>query len=386
MDRRQWLKSVGVVGAALVLPPTSGCGAGALLGLKPWSEVPSDPHDVRLTALAYAILAPSSHNTQPWLVALRGADVIDVYVDRHRLLPEVDPQFRQTHVSQGTFLELLSIALSQLGYRAELQYFPDGEYTPTAVDDRAVARVQIARVATRRDPLFVEIQQRRTNKLPYAPQRELSNMQIAALVGAPDPDGPRLRVMVDAAARARLAALCVDAMRIEISARARNAETATWFRFNDDELEQKRDGFGLVHNGVTGLKRWFAEAFVLSRASAADPQGSFAQGAVDLTVDQTQSVSAFGVLTSADGSRRSQVKAGRAYARIALTAQALGLALQPLSQMLEEYRDMAGVKAKFEREIALAPGAQAQMFFRLGYADASAHTPRREVQSLLRTV
>ncbi len=59
--------------------------------------------------------------------------------------------------------------------------------------------------------------------------------------------------------------------------------------------------------------------------------------------------------------------------------------MHPMSQTLEEYRDMAEVKARLEREVGLTPGGTAQMFFRLGYADPSVHTPRRDALDIVRT-
>ena len=123
---------------------------------------------------------------------------------------------------------------------------------------------------------------------------------------------------------------------------------------------------------------------MLSREGSADPNGTFARGAIDMARSQAKSAPAFGVLTTASNTRAAQVLAGRAYARVALTAQALGLSMHPMSQSLEEYADMAQVKARMEREVALAPGSTVQMLFRLGYADPTPHTPRRSIEDMVR--
>ena len=49
--------------------------------------------------LKYAILAPSSHNTQPWLFKIVDNNVIEVYADRTRALPVVDPEDRALTLS-----------------------------------------------------------------------------------------------------------------------------------------------------------------------------------------------------------------------------------------------------------------------------------------------
>ena len=90
---------------------------------------PAATADLRRWALGYAILAPNSHNRQPWLADLREPDAIVLHLDRERMLPETDPWFRQIVVSQGTFIEALVIALQPARRSSpRSQLFPDGEF------------------------------------------------------------------------------------------------------------------------------------------------------------------------------------------------------------------------------------------------------------------
>jgi len=381
MERRGVLKLFAAGALTVALPPVTGCGAGTRLALAPWSGPPAGEGDVRLRALAYAVLAPNAHNTQPWRVALRD-DGLDLRVDASRLLPATDPAYRQTHISQGTFLEQLVLAFAALGRSSDVAYFPDGEYPSDRLEPRPVARVRIAPAPPVRDPLFDAIPVRRSNKGLYDPARSVPDDVRAALAAAAG-DGVTTRFVDDPAARARLTAICADAMAAEVLARPRDEETAKWFRFSDDEMDQKRDGFGLAQAGRSGLGKWLLETFIVSRASAGDPRGSFAQAAVDLARDQAVSAPCFGALLSPNSTRRTQVTVGRAYARLALAAAASGLSVHPMSQALEEYADVAPVKARIERELGVPSGSTAQMFFRLGYGPATPHAPRRDVRDLL---
>ena len=45
-------------------------------------------------ALRFAVLAPSSHNAQPWLFRIEG-DHVDVLIDRTRAQPVMDPHDRE---------------------------------------------------------------------------------------------------------------------------------------------------------------------------------------------------------------------------------------------------------------------------------------------------
>ena len=83
-----------------------------------------------------------------------------------------------------------------------------------------------------------------------------------------------------------------------------------------------------------------------------------------------------GVICSERNDRETQVKVGRVLERIYLTAGALGLSIQPLSQIIE----VADVRRELTQ---LIPGnrAFAQQPFRLGYAEPEReHTPRRRLE------
>ena len=70
------------------------------------------------------MLAPSGHNTQPWLFRIRG-DAVDLRADRRRSLPMVDPDDRELIMSCGAALAFLRVAIRALGRTAHVQRFPD---------------------------------------------------------------------------------------------------------------------------------------------------------------------------------------------------------------------------------------------------------------------
>ena len=54
--------------------------------------------------LRYAILAPSSHNTQPWKFSI-SEDKIKVFADKNRWLKVADPDQRELYISTGCAIE-----------------------------------------------------------------------------------------------------------------------------------------------------------------------------------------------------------------------------------------------------------------------------------------
>ncbi len=96
---------------------------GVRFGLEAWGVEPSSypvgapTRDQLRAAVAWAVLAPSSHNSQPWLFDVR-PDHVDVLADRSRALPVVDPDDRELTISVGAAVYMLGIALQRFGHDA----------------------------------------------------------------------------------------------------------------------------------------------------------------------------------------------------------------------------------------------------------------------------
>ena len=104
-NRRTVLK---VLGGGFIL---AAGGAGAFLStrtptkaLAPWTDA-GGYTEPRKRALSYAILAPNPHNRQPWLVDLSSENLVVIWRDKEKNLPETDPFDRQLTIGMGGFLE-----------------------------------------------------------------------------------------------------------------------------------------------------------------------------------------------------------------------------------------------------------------------------------------
>ncbi len=384
MDRRTFIRIMGVGAAAVTLTSTvSSCSSNTEQVDYGWSGPSESESDIRLKLLAYAMLCPNPHNKQPWLIQFNSAYSLDLYVDQTRLLPETDPIARQIHIGQGTFLETLSIAATHYGYQADIEYFPAGEYSNQVVEDRPVARITLNKnAAVTEDPLFAHLLTRQSNKREYdnslltvAQKSQLNDLFVAPqtqfTVVDNDKDNRYLQQML------------TQAMHIEGLDKQRDLETIKMFRFNDQEVAKYRDGFGLEHSGVTGMKKLLAETFFLDRASTEKDSTDFAKQSTDIARSISESTSTFAWLTTQSNSRLDQVKAGRDYCRLNLTTTAMGLAQHPMSQVLQEYADMQILQTEFKQYFNIKTDHTVQMLVRLGKADKTTHTPRRLVSSLL---
>jgi hypothetical protein len=74
--------------------------------------------------LGYAILAPSTRNTQPWRFAVE-VNTVHLFADFGRGQRVSDPDGRQLYISLGCALENLLVAAEYFGFRHEVRYFPE---------------------------------------------------------------------------------------------------------------------------------------------------------------------------------------------------------------------------------------------------------------------
>lgn len=74
--------------------------------------------------LKYASHAPSSHNTQPWLVKLNDDKLIIGY-NRDRYLTVADPNKRELFISLGCFIESIVLAGEDIGFKTDVKFIGD---------------------------------------------------------------------------------------------------------------------------------------------------------------------------------------------------------------------------------------------------------------------
>ena len=385
--RRAFIRTLGgsVLSAAL---PLAGCSTDYPdEAVAPWRG-PGAGDDLRRWALGHAILAPNSHNRQPWLADLREPDSIVLRVDRERLLPETDPWFRQIVVSQGTFLESLAIALRERGVEPTVQLFPEGEFAPRSLDDRPVARVtwKPAPAGTARDPLFAQLLRRHTAKVDYDTARPVSNDTLAALRTVLADPAVRYGATAEPAQRDALRTLCLDSAMVEIRTPRTMMESMRLIRLGPDEIAQHRDGISI--NSL--MPRLAATVGAFDRSAPPAPGSTADKQSLSRFAGHSQTAMGFVWLSTpvdaAVGSRSRELRAGRAYMRLQLKATELGLQVHPMSQAAQEFPEM---KPHYDRMHQLLVGKPAevetvQMFCRVGYAAEQQRTPRRGVDAIVR--
>jgi len=360
-------KMIGLLGGGVVLAATAS--AGGFLAtrrptraLAPWASAGSYT-EPRMRALSYAILAPNPHNRQPWVADLQGEDRLVIHRDPTRNLPATDPFDRQMTIGMGCFLELLRMAAADDGHALETDLFPEGDSGP-------VATIRFIRGGTR-DPLFSHVFDRHTNRNGYE-DRAIDDASQTALAGFATIKSAPTDVSL-------LRTLTWEAMQIEMTTRHVMQESVDLMRLGKAEIEANPDGISLGGPFLESLML----AGMLRREDQLDPTSTGFQQALDVIGTAMNATNAYAVVTSSGNSRVDQINAGRDWIRLHLAATGLGLSMQPVSQALQEYPEMASHYAQVH-ELLAGPGETVQMLGRLGYGPTIDASPRWPLETRIK--
>lgn len=369
-------KTLALIGGGAIVAATGGVAFEITrpLGtaLLPWQRA-GQYDDPRMRALSWAILAPNSHNMQPWKVDLSVPGQAVLYPDLDRLLPETDPFNRQITVSLGCFLELLRMAALQDGLAVEVDLFPDGE-DPAGLDERPNAICRFGPTTDAADPLFAHAATRRSNKEPYDMSRPVPAEVLARIASVARHTD--VGVSGDPAEVAELRALTVRAMEIEIDTPRTFAESVEVFRIGRREVDANPDGLEF-HGPAFEAMRLFG---LFTREASLDPDSTaFRQGRAATTAPIATAMAHIWTVTP-DNTRATQIAAGRDWLRLNLACMAEGVGFHPLSQALQEYPEMAELYDTVHARFAPA-GGTVQMLCRLGYGPEIGPTPRWPVEA-----
>ncbi|GAA2181172.1 nitroreductase family protein [Brooklawnia cerclae] len=357
--------------------------------LEPWGRDYASSHaDPRVRLVATGLLAASNHNMQPWLIRLDEDDASSflLYADSSRMTPQVDPEARQLMISQGTFLEYVAVAGEHEGWDVRIDLFPDGQYDEDhlaeSMNETPVARVTLSAAEAHDAPLFDATFLPDTNRAAYEPQA-LSPEQVATLEALPEQDDEgTVSVLQDDTDVRTIGQYAMRAATIEAGVARVMDEGNAIFRANERQKNLYRYGYSVEGQGTTGLMKHILQGLLTLRPSLnTGPAAS--ENFIRSTQTSVDATPAYAMIVTDDNSRRAQVESGMLYSRLVLTGHTLGLAMQPLSQVLEEYPEMRVPHDEFQALYA-PDGGTVQMVFRVGQPTENVPVSmRRDVMDLI---
>ena len=352
----------------------------------PWTEWRGSDADGPHRPLRAAILAANPHDTQPWLFSISSSG-ITVFADRSRNLGTFDPFRREMHLGLGAAVENLVHAANAFGLGP--QVVPaEGKLTlsPGPEPVRA-ALVMLDASPPERDPLFLAIPLRHTNRGPYRDKAIVPD-DLRLFADQISNDRVRVAFISDAKARREMGSLIVESTARIIADPQMSQDSAHWFRTGAREIAQHRDGVTMDTAGLSPLMVKGAKMLPDQDAATAD------QYWLSMTKDTHVGTAAvFGVILVRDRlSMADSIAAGRAWQRLHLVATFAGISAQPLNQPVEcvDRNAMLGRNDTYEKalvQFAAAPGWEPTFVFRMGYAERPAlPSPRRPLSDVVKEV
>ncbi len=336
--------------------------------LQPWSVSPDEfPADSFVSdrieyLLQYAILAPSPHNTQPWMFRINTNDV-EVYADLRRRLNVSDPEARELVMSCGAALLNLRVAGGYFDQKCSLGVLPDESQSTL------VARLTLhsGGTATADDVvLFPAIVGRRTNRGEFN-RKPVPGELMDELGDAAVEEGAWLAFVTGEDSKESLAELIAEGDRRQWANPEFRAEMARWMR---TVAEHQSDG---IPTAEMGVRDWlaFAGPALVRTFDRGDRQAA-------RDSELTRKSPLILVLGTDADTPAEWVRAGQAMQRVLLTAQSLGLSVSHLNQPVE----VDGLRSELAA-LAGREGAFPQVLLRVGYGKPVAPTPRRQLRDVV---
>lgn len=308
--------------------------------------------------IATATLAPSSHNTQPWLFRVRGAR-IGLIADRTRALPANDPDDRELTISCACALFNLRVAAAHARLAATL-HPPAGHADPDclATLELIAGDIPDAELAT----LYDAVATRRTYRKTFATQPVTAGT-LATLAEAARLEGAWLQVLAGDAERRQAVELIAEGDEMQWGDPSWRRELASW-------MHPRRDGDGLALPGLAvPLAQAVVRTFDMGHGIAAH----------DMQLAEASPVLA--VLGTTGDALVDWLAAGQALQRLLLTARLHGLQASYLNQPIE----VAPLRTRL-RQLTGQAGLP-QILLRLGHPQGEvAATPRRPLDAVIEIV
>jgi putative nitroreductase len=320
--------------------------------------------------LKFAVLAPSSHNSQPWHFEIKN-DALHARLDADRMLPYSDPGARQACISLGCAVENLLVAADYFGLETKTEYLCQAG-NPAGIMINFVRTVQKKESIYRH--LVFSIPKRRTNRNKYFGEVPIGfwhrfwndRFQNWSLVDS----GVHLNFVSDQKRKNLIADAVLEGLSQAMAREDFREELSRYVKNNYTTSHVGMPGFGLGMPGpVSVIAPFLLKHFDMSKAPGQRKKDE------DLLKKHTPT---FCILSTPGDDPENWLKAGQAYQRIALEADRAGLKTAAMAAAIE-----IGEHYKTLQEV-LRTARRPQVFFRIGYCDSDVHpSPRLPAEDVM---
>lgn len=304
--------------------------------------------------LNFAVLAPSSHNSQPWSFSVN-QNSISVFLEPARRLVESDKNDRQAHISLGCALKNLEIAADYYGYLCTIEYFSAPKQEP---------RIKVGFEKTERgknnsNHLILAIPKRHTNRNRY--EETLPPESFLAEVKSYVSNDRQIYLIKDRPQKDQLADIALQASIAAMEDKNFRFELSCYVKPNTTSSTIGMPAFGMgIPTPVSLIAPVLIRFLNLNKLSRKSNERLL-----------KRHTPFFGIIATRSDTKTDWVKTGQVYEKIALLAAERDIKTQMWTAPIE-----IGEYYKKFQEI-LQTDFRPQAFFRLGYTpQITPHSPR----------
>lgn len=312
--------------------------------------------------IRYALLAPSSHNTQPWLFSVSD-NHIDILLDHNRIPPFGDRTHREAIISLGCAITNLQIAAKHFKLEPHLELFPESKTNATQAT--LTLKPNQKKVTKSKNVRFKQITQRRTNRFPHQ-DKPIPKELITTIKQLGKQFGLDIRLVDSSTDKNELAEIMADAISFAFGNQLFKWELSHWIR---SVYTNKPDGIPLYDIGAPSPLTIFAPFMI-----------KYLPASVQVGMDKKliKHSSSIVIIQGKQDDKITWLKTGQCFQLISLKAHARGIATAPMAAIIEHEPSRKKLQQFLNTKWLPI------FFTRLGYpTQPTSLSPRRDIDEVL---
>ncbi len=318
--------------------------------------------------LYLASLAPSGHNTQPWMVKYLEPYHWIIANDKSKWLPAVDPTQRETILSLGAFCQNLEYAAANKSYNCQFNLLASTNQDENVIEIKLYKQTNL--------PAYdiTKIKQRRTVRSNYL-NDGLKKEDISFLV---DNERDFFHFIPNTTKEHNwLNEQTIEANRVQAYRDDAQKELAHWIRFSGKDAEKYSDGLTMAGMEIEGIPGWVMRNFYEKEDVL---KKSFREQSIDKVKKQVAQSAGWLLITSKDNLTATLIETGKRMQRLFLKVREKNIAIHPMTQILEE------VVTSQQLNQSIGISDPVQFILRTGYLKEypAPVSLRRQVESFIR--